>query len=131
MRKRAPTFLCVIRPRLIAAIIMLHYVAACTAWRVQEAAPQDASELRVTLADGRRLLLRDAQMMGDSLVGFAVQRPVNPSARVRLAFPTADLQRIEVSRLDAGKTSLAVITLGAMVALVIALGNIQTTDPNH
>lgn len=118
--------------RLIVAIIMTSYLAACTAWRVQEAAPQKAAALRITLADGRRLLLRDPQVIGDSLVGFALQGQVSrPSGRVRVAFLAADLQRIEGRKLDGSRTALALISLGAVIGLVVAVGNIQTTDPNH
>ena len=117
--------------RPIAAIIMTSCLAACTSWRVQEAAPQKAAELRITLADGRRLSLRDALVKGDSLVGFAVQGQGSPSERVRVAFRTADLRQLEGRKLDGGKTGLAVIGLGAVIGLVVALRNIQTTDPNH
>ena len=117
--------------RFIAAIIMTSYLAACTAWRVQDAVPQKAAELRITLADGKRLLLRDPRVMGDSLVGFAVQGQVSPSERVRVAFLTTELQLVEGKQLDASKTALAVIGLGAVIGLVVALSNIQTTDPNH
>ena len=117
--------------RLIATIMMTSYLAACTTWRVQEAAPQKASALRLTLADGRRLVLRDAHVVGDSLVGFAAQERDRPSERVRVAFLAADVQRMEGSKLDASKTALAVIGLGVVIGLVVAVGNIQTTDPNH
>ena len=115
----------------MAAIIMASYWAGCTSWRVKEAAPQRAAELRITLADGRRLLLHDPQVQGDSLVGFTVQEQGSASERVRVAFLTADLHRIEGRKLDGTKTGLAVIGLGAVVALVLALRNFQTTDPNH
>ena len=117
--------------RFIAAIIVTSYLAACTAWRVGEAAPQKAAELRITLADGKRLPLRDPRVIGDSLVGFTVQGQVSPSERVRVAFLTTELQLVEGKQLDASKTALAVIGLGAVVGLVVALSNIQTTDPNH
>src|SRR2546425_2716854 len=117
--------------RPIAAIIMTSYFAACASWRVQEAAPQKAAELRITLADGKRLLLRDPQVRGDSLVGFAVQGQGSPSERVRVAFLAADLQRIEARKLDAGKSALALIGLGVLIGLVVAVSNIQTTDPYH
>ena len=117
--------------RFIAMIIMTSYLAACTAWRVQEVVPEKAAQLRITMADGGRLLLRDPRVMGDSLVGFVVQGPVSPSERVRVAFLAADLQRIEGRKVDASKTTLAVIGLGVVIGLVVALGNIQTTDPNH
>lgn len=39
--------------------------------------------------------------------------------------------RVEEAALEVGKTSLAVVTLGALPLVVNALRNIQTTDPNH
>ncbi len=48
-----------------------------------------------------------------------------------VAFLTTELQLVEGKQLDASKTALAVIGLGAVVGLVVALSNIQTTDPNH
>jgi hypothetical protein len=117
--------------RLIAAVVMTSYLAACSAWRAQEAAPKQAVLARITLADGRRLLLRDPQVIGDSLVGFVAQGPGNPYGRVRVAFLATDVRRIEGRKVDAGKTALALIALGAAIALGVALSNIQTTDPNH
>ncbi len=56
---------------------------------------------------------------------------VSPSERVRVAFLATELQLVEGKQLDASKTALAVIGLGAVIGLVVALSNIQTTDPNH
>ena len=75
--------------------------------------------------------LRDAQVVGDSLVGFAVQQTGSPSERVRVAVLAADVQRIEGRQVDASRIALAVIGLGVVIGLVVALSNIQTTDPNH
>ena len=116
---------------LVTALITTSYLTACTGWRVQEAVPQHAAELRITLADGHRLSLRKPQVIGDSLVGFATQEHGSPSERVRVAFLAADVQRVEGRKLDAGKTALALIGLGAVIGLVVAAKNVQTTDPNH
>ena len=64
-------------------------------------------------------------------MGFVVQGSVAPPQRVRVALLTADLQRIEDRKLDATKTVLGVIGLGVVIGLVVAVRNIQTTDPNH
>ena len=68
---------------------------------------------------------------GDHHDELTVQGPGSASERVRVAFLIADLPRIEGRKLDGSKTGLAVIGLGAVVGLVLALRNIQTTEPNH
>src|SRR2546428_266666 len=117
--------------RPIAAIIMTSYFAACASWRVPEGAPHKAPQLSITLADRKTVLLRAPPARGGGLVGFAVQGQGSPAERVRVAFLAADLQRIEARKLDAGKSALALIGLGVLIGLVVAVSNIQTTDPYH
>lgn len=118
--------------QLVAVIVMTSHLAACAAWRITETAPQQASELRITLADGKRVVLRDPVFVGDSVVGFAVRGQGERSpTRVRVSFLASDVRRIERSGVSAGRTALALIGLGAAIALVVAVKNIQTTDPNH
>lgn len=118
--------------RLIATLIMTSHLAACVSWQIQESAPQKASELRITLADGKRQVLRNAALVGDSIVGFAVRGQGDRLApRERVAIPATDVRRIEQSRLSTGRTALAVSGLGVAIGLVVAVKNIQTTDPNH
>jgi hypothetical protein len=117
--------------RLIAAFMMTSQLAACSTWRIQESAPERASELRVTLTDGRRLVLRDAELAGDSLVGFARQGEGSLATRTRVAFPASDVRQMERNSLSTGRTALALIGVGVVIGLVLAARNLQTTDPNQ
>ena len=117
--------------RLTAAITMMSYLAACSSWQVTQAAPERAMDLRITQADGTRMLLYDSRLIGDSVVGFAGSHSGSPSERPRIALPNVELQQIESKKLNAGKTILAVIGLGAVIGFIVAANNFRTTDPNH
>ena len=119
--------------RLVAAILMTSYLGACVSWQVEEATPEKAAELRVTLADGRQLVLQDARVIGDSLVGFAPRSTISPypggvpagssGERVRLAFLWRDVKPVEEKKLNTGKTVVAIVGVGALVLLIVAIRN--------
>ena len=115
--------------RFLTVLTMLSYLAACTSWQVRPTAPQEAANLRITLADGTRMLLHDSQPIGDSIVGYTTEGSDGPGLH-RVAVPMAELQQIEQKRSDTGKT-LLVVGLAAIVGLIVAAGSLQTTDPNH
>ena len=110
---------------------MSSYLVACTSWRIQQVAPSNAAQLRITIADGRRLVVRDPQVIGDSLIGFTAPQSLSPVPPTRIAVRIGDVQRLERRTVDPAKTSLAVLGLGALIGLVVALSNLQTTDPYH
>jgi hypothetical protein len=117
--------------RLVAAITMMSYLAACTSWQVTQAVPERAMHLRITQVDGTRMLLYDSRQIGDSVVGFAQSDSGSPSERLRVALPYADLRKIERKQPNAGKTILAVVGLGAVIGLIVVATTVSTTDPNH
>ena len=109
--------------RAIASILLMSFPSsACTRWRLEQPAPQSASKLRVTLADGRRLELHNAQLIGDSVVGLELpttQGKLASAVPVRRAFAVAELNRIERRKFDGVRTFFAVVGAGAVAALIV------------
>jgi hypothetical protein len=89
------------------------YLAGCTGWHeVAAGAPPPISDrpqlLRLDLRDGRQLELKEARIVGDSVIGGSP----------RSATAVRDITRISDRRSNGGKTLIAVVgTLGAKYIL--------------
>jgi hypothetical protein len=102
------------RTRVIAAVLLLAYLPACSSWRVENVSPQalieakHPTQVRVSRPDGTKLVLHQPSIAGNTLRG-SVQEP---------AIPLDDVQIVETRHRDTGKSLLLVggIFIGAMVA---------------
>ncbi len=111
-----PTF------RSIVALCCLLALSACRMWEQQPApAPATGREIRavrLTLNDGFSVVLKDAVVSGDSIVGTP------PETRVRTAVALADVKTTEIQRIDVATTFWtgflgAVAGLGAFAYVMI------------
>jgi hypothetical protein len=93
---------------------------ACTSLRVQQGqarAPLPEGkdgQLRLSLRSGAVLYMYDAQIVGDSIVGF--DRPASRTNAARLAVRTDEVDAVAVRKGDAFKTVLAVV--GGTIAVL-------------
>jgi|GEM_PF-2690282 len=106
---------------LVLATLMIQ--TGCSSWRsVQVPPPQDLSspELRVTTSDAR-VVLKDARVSGDSVVGSASPRA--PSDWNGSPHPTASVPISSISKLESRHTDVfRSIGLAAILAPAVALG---------
>jgi hypothetical protein len=108
--------------------------AGCTAWKKKGIdsdavrqlpdPPNPKREFRLTLFDKTRLLLRNPRIVGDTISGT----PGYPSrdhyktywSKADTMMALADIRVIEVRQVDALRTTLLVVGVGAAVGLVVA-----------
>lgn len=107
------------RRALLAAACPL-LMGGCAAWMERPAPAPTASRVipgpvRLTRTDGSAVVLADAMVRDDSIMGAPNH---NPDAGVSLAL--SDVRRVEVRRVDVASTTWAVL-LGAAAAARIAL----------
>ncbi len=112
--------------RLIASVVLAAYLPACTSWKTQPVSPEHTiatkqpSRVRVTRADGSKIILIRPQVAGDSLAGDlpGSGRPGQPNSR--LAVPLSDVREVAVERVDGVKTGALIVGLGLTAVLVAA-----------
>jgi hypothetical protein len=117
------------RPRgLIGRAVLLTLIGlpaeGCMSWKTQPVAPdqvvaQRPDQVRLTVAGGGTVVVVGPTIVGDSLIGAPAGANPKHIAQ-RLAIPLSDIQSVEVQRLNAGKTALAVAGVGITAAVVIA-----------
>jgi hypothetical protein len=99
----------------LSIVVIVFFPAACTAWHASGPLPPQpglingGGAVRVTRADHTTIELRSAHATRDSLFGRARGDEV--------AMPLTDITRIELQRIDAGRT----ISLGAGVGVILAV----------
>jgi len=105
--------------RPIAAVLLLCYLAACTSWHVEKEvnplqliSTKHPRVVRLTRADGSRMVLDQPRIAGDSLAG--VHNAVLSSVAV------SDVTQVATPRFSAGKTiglflGLSVVAVGTAV----------------
>lgn len=114
------------RTRVVAAVLLLAYLPACSSWRVQNLSPQalieaeHPAQVRVSRPDGTKQVLHQPSIAGDTLRGSA-QEP---------AIPLGDVQTVETRHGDTGKSLLLVggILVGAMFAGAIVCSATDCLD---
>jgi hypothetical protein len=95
-------------------------LTACASWQPVSVTPrrlvevQAPSRIRVSLQDGRRLVLRDARLEGDSLEANVEARTQEP-VRIRVAL--ADIRRVDTWR-GSDARSLGVALIAAPVVIL-------------
>jgi hypothetical protein len=104
------------------ATLLLAVLGACSSWRVQPAEPaqvlgqSSASQVRLRMHDGRRVVVRRPVLRSDSVVS------ASPADTTAMAI--ADVDSVEVRRGDAAKTiGLALLIVGTPVILCAATCN--------
>jgi hypothetical protein len=97
---------------------------ACMSWKTQPVSPDRAlakhpNQVRITRADGSKLVLLRPTIVADSLVG---EPPGDSAKRIaqRVAIPLSDVQSVAVQQVSAGKTILLIAGVGVTALAVIA-----------
>ena len=106
----------------LAVILMSGQVSGCTGWRVEALSPADVverqqpSEVRVQHADGRREVLYEPEVRGDSLLGRRDPRAKHPDRTLMLS----DVREVATPHISGVRT--AVLVLGVtIVGVIVAL----------
>ena len=108
------------------ALSVLVTLNACTSWQIAPTAPAQVvserhpKQVRVRKADGRKVVLREPLVRGDSLLGLA--------GRDTTGLALGEVDSLEVKRVDAGKTTAFVLfTAGILFAVAyVAAANAYT-----
>lgn len=107
----------------VSALVLAAAAAGCTHWKTQSVTPREViaarhpERVRVSGADGRRVVLERPEIVGDTLYG--AMRGRGPSARPAVALP--DIETLAIRRFDPLGT--AALTLGtAAVGAVAVIG---------
>lgn len=119
--RRHPTWFRVVSLTLIPLLL-----GACASWQAQDPpfAPhveKGPEVVRLTLVDGRVLDLRRPTLSGDSIVGKNLRAR---SSSAIAAVPIGDVAQMEVSKVTAKKTMLAVGLPIAGLALIAGVGGL-------
>jgi hypothetical protein len=107
----------------------------CASWQTQHAplpqAPSSTSSqsgIRVELRSGAQIMLYEAGVLGDSLVGMTA--PAASPSRARVAFATSDVRRVTTKKFSLGRTVAAVATIG-LASLVIAGASASSSSSSN
>ena len=110
--------------RLIAYLLLICYLPACTTWHVERGirperviATQRPQTVRVTRTDSSRLILVQPSLVAlDSVSGIHHSR--------RTSLPLWDIAQVETRKVDDGAT-IAVVALVSIVGVVVAAAAIK------
>ena len=113
-------------PRFLACALLLVFASSCmTPWRRQPGDPRSIIEakqptqIRLWRAGGS-VVLENPTIVGDSLVGMSTERQSSATTPYRVATPLDQIRAVETRGIDGGKTALAVLGVGALVAVIVA-----------
>jgi hypothetical protein len=118
----------------IACLLLLAYLPACTSWEVGTPTPAQFVEaehpkaVRVTRSDGTRMEFRTPKVQGDSLVGTAGEDTTR-----QVSLPLSDVRSVDVKRVSAWKTTLAVVggAVGVMIGVAIVATIVECSQPEN
>jgi hypothetical protein len=108
------------RSRWTATLLLLLFLPNCVGWHAENVTPpavvmqRGPSEVRVRRTDGSRVTLSQPRLHGDTLYGQA------GSAQHWVGIPLTGIAGIETHHTDPFKTTLAVLALGAVAAVIVA-----------
>ena len=97
----------------------------CTSWRHRPLTPpafgagKPPGEVRVTLASGRRILLRSPAFSGDSLIGIESPLVAGSVSARRVALPLAEVLDVEAIQANRGRTTLLAVGVGIAALIVV------------
>jgi len=120
--------------RFIAILTLGAFLQACMRWGTKPLEPTQfdgttpGRQVRVTLADGGILAVRNPLISGDSLVWLrpAADEPAAgdaPPREQRQGIPLARIKRVEVREVDGARTAVAVVATVGLAALIVAAVN--------
>lgn len=120
--------------RVIAIVLLVSVLQACTSWHVRPLPLQPENinpvvrpgNVRLTLTDGSRLTVLRPVIRGDSLFGEGISRWIRQGNRAPkrlspVALPLANIRGAAVEETDDTKTLLAVAACVTSVVVLIAL----------
>ena len=108
-------------------------LSACSSWRVETdplPAPlgeRAVSQVRVLTKNGQFIVVYDARLSGDSIVGTQFPPSSGPSRRIAVAGD--DVVQVERSKFDLWKTvytPVAIFGIALLVGLIVAAATCQT-----
>jgi len=107
------------RPVSLALVGLFVWVTACTSYRqIELAQVADYGQVRVTFADGERVVVPQDAFVGDSLYLWKEAQPAAHYGKVQVWYPLDQVSLVEGRHGDATKTGgLVVLVLGGLVAL--------------
>jgi hypothetical protein len=88
----------------------------------------NAEDLRVELRSGGQLMVYDARVLGDSLVGQLA--PPSAASRARIAIATSDVRRVSKKKFSLGRTVLAVTTIGLATLVIAGVSTASSSTPS-
>jgi hypothetical protein len=109
--------------RTVVLVLLATVLASCFKWSREPTAPATAarehegSAMRLTLADGRQVVLRGTRLDGDSIRGRY------ETGRLLRAVAVADVTAVELHRFDAARSLVAVGAGVAILAVIASLEN--------
>ena len=92
------------RARYLHAIVFLHLAASCSAWRpvpgagLAPVAEEQVGRAKVLLRDGTEILLGDATISADSIIGLG------GVTHTRVAMARSDVAGVDIRRTDVART---------------------------
>jgi len=98
-------------------LLVVGCLSACTTWEVQSASPQQVltdhqlAKVRVTRTDSTTLVVKEPQIVGDTLFGIGQSNSSGPEHIDRHAIALTDIDRIAIRKTDA--TSTVLVGLGS------------------
>ncbi|MDH4063463.1 MAG: hypothetical protein OEW19_03620, partial [Acidobacteriota bacterium] len=119
------------RCRAFVALFTALSLPACSTWSTQSRPPQEIvlsqqpDQVRLSLADGSRLIVYHPAIDGDRLVAWTrSDRSGSPDASI----PLAEIRSVEVHKISPGRTVAAVVAVGVGVTLLVILTALPRTD---
>ena len=99
-------------------VTLVAFVSACHKWSTVEPgqpfAEEGTEQVRITETDGQRVVVKQAAVVGDSVVGL-----VNGDS---VSVALSDVDKVEVRKTDVGGTVGLVVGIGAAVVAAAVLG---------
>ncbi len=106
--------------RWIIGVLAPGYVAACTVWREQGAAPEQLvaqdhpKRVLVTRSDSSRLVLQQPRVAGDHLLGVS-------GGGAEVGVPLVDVAHVAVLKVHPAKTTMVGLTVVGMAVVIGSL----------
>ena len=105
-------------------VTLVAFMSACHKWSTVEPgqpfAEEGAEEVRITRTDGQWYVLKDASVVGDSVVGLA--------NRDSASFALSEVEKIEVRKTDVVGIVGLVVGIGATIVAAAVVGFIAVCE---
>ena len=119
--------------RKVTALIALT-TTACTSWHVQSGPAPSAIEaesgshgaVRLMFKGGSFADIYSPQIIGDSIIGMS--GPATAATRERVAFATAEVDRVATKQVSVGRTVLALAAITLAVAIIVGSASASSSS---